>query len=135
MCAPRKDNILTLTRCAKNIISDFHKAPPKNDAEEEKLRIIEAAAAFIKYDIKRMQQQDDECNFLEIIESNANALEVIPVSLQIFLTKIIQAKCSINKIAPIGQAILQASRPRTINIILFRSDSVYSCTTCILRDS
>lgn len=160
MCAPGKDDIVTLTRCAKNIISDFHKAPPKNDTEEEKLRIIKAATAFKKYDIKQMQQQDDEYNFLESIENDTNALEVIPVSLQIFLNKIILAKCSINKIAPIGQAIIQASPPRTIiaplqvfdeqnlsqfnnndiyhnliDIILFRSDSVYSCTTCILQDS
>ena len=109
-----KDDIVTLTRCAKKILSDFHTAPKRGNTKEEKLRIIEAAAEFIQNDIKRIPQRLDEYNFLENIESNANTLEFIPVSLQVYLNRIILSKSSINKIAPIGQAMIQASRPRTI---------------------
>ncbi|KAK7111652.1 hypothetical protein V1264_011253 [Littorina saxatilis] len=110
-----KSNVVTFRTTAKSILHDFYNSPKTNDDESEKLKLVKAAAALIKNEIKAASATTNkEYPTSEDISSGAYNLDFVPQSLQLFLRLIFSEKDADNKIASVGQAIVQAARPRVV---------------------
>jgi len=107
-----KQNVVTFHTTASNILHNFHQQTMQ-DKKDEKTHIIEAAAKFIKQDIKDLDQTRNTYPTAAEI-STETALEFVPPSLQQLLNTIFCGKDRSTKIASIGQAIMQATRPRIL---------------------
>ena len=59
-CTDGKSNIVTLRDTAFLIFQDFHALPKSEDLEEEKLRLLKAAAKLIRQDIKSIVKLTNE---------------------------------------------------------------------------
>ncbi|KAK7111326.1 hypothetical protein V1264_010980 [Littorina saxatilis] len=110
-----KSNVVTFRTTAKSILHDFYNSPKTNDDESEKLKLVKAAAALIKNEIKAASATTNkEYPTSEDISSGAYNLDFVLQSLQLFLRLIFSEKDADNKIASVGQAIVQAARPRVV---------------------
>ena len=106
-----KPNVVTFRSTVTNIVHDFHAKPKNVDLEAEKLNIIRTASRLIKSDIKLIKTSNDINPLIETeAEMNANFL---PQTLKLLLEGILASKDDV-KVASIGQAIIQAARPRVI---------------------
>lgn len=106
-----KPNVATFRSTVANILHDFHAQPKNFDLETEKLNIIRTASKLIKSDIKLIKTSNDIYPLIETeAETNANFL---PQTLKLFLEGLLASKDDV-KVASIGQAIIQAARPRVI---------------------
>ena len=108
-----KPNVVTFRHTASSIISDFYSIPNNNDLESEKIHIIETAAKLLKSDIKLLKQSCDTYPDSTQI-SVEEALIFLPNSLQVLLEDLFAGKDSKKKVGSIGQAIIQATRPRVL---------------------
>jgi hypothetical protein len=107
-------NIVTFRSTASTILQDFHKHPQNETCDEEKNRIIQTAAKLIKNDIKSLHQsQDTYPSFHEMASMDKNKT-FLPESLCMLLQNMFASKDSDIKVTSIGQAIIQAARPRVI---------------------
>ena len=107
-----KQNVVTFHTTAARILHDFHSKKSQN-TKNEKVQIIETAAKLLKQDIKDIEQNR------EMYSSSADlspqtALQFLPSSLHRFLDVMIHGQDSTRKISSLGQAIIQAVRPRVI---------------------
>ena len=84
------------------------------DPEQEKAQIIKTAAQLIKHDIKTIKQSKDVYPSNAEMASSKAALEYIPDCLNAFMKIMFAGKDVDVKLASIGQAILQATRPRVL---------------------
>jgi len=107
-----KANIVTFTTTASKIIHDFFSLPKSDDTETEKAKIIETAAKLIKSDIKNVSIPTDVFPSPGDINSSEVGNTFIPGSLQSLLKTLFVGKDTLIKQAAIGQAIMQAVRPR-----------------------
>ena len=82
-----KSNVVTLRTSAKNILRDFYDTPKSNDPEQEKDRIIAAAAELICSDIKSMPASRITYPTSEDIASERSNLDYLPTSLLNLLDK------------------------------------------------
>ncbi|KAK3101064.1 hypothetical protein FSP39_000693 [Pinctada imbricata] len=82
------------------------------DSEEEKNRIILAAAKLIKSDIRSVPVEREYYPSTDTLSSGQKNLDFVPKGLQHFLRELIPE--SQLKMTSIGQAIMQASRPRSL---------------------
>ena len=106
-----KPNVVTFRSTVAHILHDFHAQPKNVDLETEKLNVIRTASRLIKSDIKLIKTSNDIYPLIETeAETNANFL---PQTLKLFLEGILASKDDV-KVASIGQAIIQAARPRVI---------------------
>ena len=87
--------------------------PNKDDEETHKKAIIATAAKLIKSGIKKMVKPLDEYPKTSELELNT-AYEYIPQSLRLILSSLFVGKDTRLKEAGIGQAIVQAVRPRMV---------------------
>ncbi len=110
-----KPNVVTFRHTASSIISDFHSQPKDIDQQSEKLRIIQAAAQLIKSEVKAVSQPKDVYPSLDDMSTTDKALSFLPESLFTLLNMVFVGKDTDRKIASIGQAIMQAIRPRVLN--------------------
>ena len=106
-----KQNVVTFRSTAKTILQEFYANPQNADSESEKMKIIETASKLIKNDIRTLEASNDEYP-LNIIATD-EAVAYLPLSLQQFLKLLFPGKHNI-KVASIGQAIMQATRPRVL---------------------
>ena len=110
-----KPDVITLQKNVSGILREFHAANRSNTDESEKERIISAAASLIFTDIKETAKQKGMVyptpNEIGSEEKNK---EFLPETLNLFLRKLIHSAKSSVKISAIGQAIMQACRPRTL---------------------
>ena len=105
-----KPNVVTFRSTVANILHDFHAQPKNVDLETEKLNIIRTAS-LIKSDIKLIKTLNDIYPLIETeAETNANFL---PQTLKLLLEGLLASKDGV-KVALVGQAIIQAARPRVI---------------------
>ena len=125
---------MTFREKTSKILRDYYNIPNKDDEEAHKRAIIETAAKFIKSDIKTCvtfakdkYPTTDELN----IES---ALRYIPPSLRCMLQNLLLGKDSSRREASIGQAIVQAVRPRCV-LAPYRLDLLSKCTIISDQDS
>jgi len=109
-----KKNVVTLWSAASSILQDFYASPKQTDPECEKHRIISTAAKFIKSDIKAMQQQKEVYPGSDEMSSVENATAFVPESLQILMKLLLTSNDTEVKLASLGQAIVQATRPRVL---------------------
>ena len=100
---PGKIQVVKFIQKASTVLHEFYHGKLKNqNPEEEKASLIKTAAKLIRDDIKLVQANLTEYpNFL-------------PESLKLFLISIISTSNSTLRIASLGQAIMQGSRPRGI---------------------
>ncbi|EFX81166.1 hypothetical protein DAPPUDRAFT_102733 [Daphnia pulex] len=110
-------DIICLSASTEKILHAFYLKSEKNklhSAEERKLRTMIEAAKIIIQDLKTINTNSELYDIFQKLESPKDALEFVPVSLQIFLTTIITAKSNQSKIASVAQSIMQLACPKTI---------------------
>jgi len=107
-------NVVTFQRTASSIINDFYCQPKKDDHEAEKVRIVETAAKLIKSDIKNLEVASKEYPSSDAMSSVEQAMGFITDLLKSFLKPLVTGVDVDLKLASIGQAIMQAVRPKAI---------------------
>lgn len=108
-----KPNVVTFHTTASKILYTFH-SQKDTDPEQEKANIIKTAAQLIMNDIKATKNSKDVYPSSVEMASSKAALEYIPDCLTTFLNIIFPGKDVDVKVASIGQAIIQAARPRVL---------------------
>ena len=110
-----KADVVMFTKQQDLIIRQFYKESREEDLEKEKLRLLKVARSLIMEDIACMENLYSTC-FPSMQDFNADnaMLEFVPYSLCFFLSGMINSSNESRHIAAIGQAILQASRPRSL---------------------
>ena len=111
--APGVPTVVTLKRTAATILRDFHSKPQNGSIEEEKMRTIQAAAAFLRADIKSLPSQTDEYPDISSIET-ADQHDFVPPTLVSFMECLVKGKDVKLKTNAICQCIVQSTRPKTI---------------------
>jgi len=109
-----KANVVTFRHIADIIINDFYAHPKDDNSQDEKLRIIQTAAKLLKSDMKMVSQPQDTYPQASEMSSTDEAISFVPESLCLLLRLLFVGKNTETKVASIGQAILQATRPRVI---------------------
>lgn len=107
-------SIVTLRDAASNILKKFYKSSKLDNIEEEKLRLVQTAAELIRSEIKSMECIGDTFPSTDDIASQKKNSEFIPDTLHLFLKTIFSEKQCERKRLAIGQAIIQAARPRSL---------------------
>jgi hypothetical protein len=107
-------DIVTFRHTSSRILRDYVNEMNKYDEEAHKKSIIETAAKLIRSDIKTSIKFSKD-NYPTTKEINLeSALEYIPDSLHMILKHLLMGNDKSRKIASIGQAIVQAVRPRSV---------------------
>ena len=114
MITVNNQNVVTFHSTAESIISEFYKQPKVDDFEVEKARIVKTAVKLITSDIKNLNASNTTYPCSGEMSSVDQALEFIPKLLQIFLENIFVGKDTSLKLASIGQAIIEAARPKAV---------------------
>ena len=107
-----KPNIVTFRSKAQEVLCDFYRQRDR-DSEKDKLRIIKAAARLIKDDIKGMKASYSNYPVMNDLKSETS-MNFLPESLRVLLTDIFVGKDVQFKVSSIGQAVMQAARPRVL---------------------
>ena len=108
------DNVVTFKQTAQSVINEFYWKPRQTSNEEEKERIIKTAAKLLKDDIKNIDVSSDFYPASTEMAEVEKALDFIPDTVKIFLRNMFVGQDVDLKIASIGQAIMQAVRPRVL---------------------
>ena len=109
-----KECVVSLRNTAGSILYEFHKYQNCDNPDEEMLRIIKTAARLIENDIKSIITPKDTYPSIDNISCDANAIDYIPLSLQLFMKTMYSSKGNDLKLASIGQSLMQAVCPRAI---------------------
>lgn len=116
-----KQHVVTFRRSVDSILNDFYtvndSTKKKNEQtdNEKKESILDAAAELLLTDIlSSIPNKTQDYSFFSSISSVEECLEFLPDSLRKFLEKIATGKKKMIKVASIGQAIMQAARPKSI---------------------
>ena len=109
-----KSSVVTLRDTATSILQDFYNRPKHQDFESEKRSIIKAAAKLLKSDIRSIPVSKENYPPPSDISSAEKNFGYVPESLQLLLQDIFSEKNTRLKISSIGQAIMQAARPRAL---------------------
>lgn len=107
-----KTNVVTFKRTAAIILHEYHMQSTQ-DPETEKNIIISTAAELIKSDIKSILP-DNQYYPVDDLCSLTAMLDYLPDSLKSFLGILLCAKNAQVKSASLGQALMQAVRPRIL---------------------
>ena len=113
-CIRGKANVVTFRSTAEKILKQFAQNKEK-DIEAEKLRLIKTAALLLFSDIKSMDASKENYPSSSDIASLDQNQAYLPPSLELFLSTILRNKkdCKL-KTASIGQALVQAARPKIL---------------------
>lgn len=112
-----KKNVVTFRQKASSIISEFYSQPRGTDLEAEKLRLIEATVKLIKSDIKSIVQSKDLYPTTLEMNSVQETSAFLPNTLRHFLDCLFVGKnkdVKALKVSSIGQALMQATRPKVL---------------------
>ena len=109
-----KTNVVTLRSTASTILHDFYSQNREEDSSADKLRLIAAAAELLKNDIKSVSHTKDYYESCSELSSVEEAISFLPDSLVLMLKTMFPSKDGQVKVASLGQAVMQATRPRTI---------------------
>ena len=109
-----KPNVVTFLSTANKILSNFYSNKKEDNSESEKLRLVETVGNIIKNDVKSIPVPDFREYPGEENMQKEQALSYLPESLCLLLRSIMTGKDIDLKVASIGQAIMQAARPRVI---------------------
>ena len=92
----------------------FYEQSKDVDIELQKIRLIETAASVIFSEIKEKVPIWLENYPTVDSSSKKNSFNFVPPLLRLFLSTLFQGKDTNLRVASIGQAIIQASRPRAV---------------------
>ncbi|KAI3379074.1 hypothetical protein SNEBB_002215 [Seison nebaliae] len=107
-------NIVTFREKTTKILREYYNSPREDDEEAQKRAILQTAAKLIKSDIKAtVTSLGDTYPTLGELKLVA-ALDHIPASLRFLLQHLFVGMDTSRKVAGIGQAVVQAVRPRAI---------------------
>ncbi|VDI00550.1 Hypothetical predicted protein [Mytilus galloprovincialis] len=109
-----KISVVTLRDTASCVLQEFYHRPTYQNPDDEKKAIIDAAAKLIKSDIRSLKGDKENYPLASDVSSLKSNLQYVPESLSYLLETMFAEKDSKMKIASIGQAIIQASRPRVL---------------------
>eukprot|EP00795_Rhopilema_esculentum_P015939 gene15939-biopygen5325 len=109
-----RTDVVTMRPFAAKILQKFYNEPKKEDVKEEEMRVVKTAATCLKNAIKSCPTSKEYYASNSDISSMENAMSYLPESLILLLDTILVGKDKKSKIASIGQAIMQAARPRTL---------------------
>ena len=109
-----KTNVVTLRSTASTILHDFYGQNREEDSSADKLRLIAAAAELLKNDIKSVSHTKDYYASCSALSSVEEAISFLPDSLILMLKTMFPSKDGQVKVASLGQAVMQATRPRTM---------------------
>ena len=109
-----KPNVITFRHTANEILHEFHQSNKKSDPDAEKIKIIETAGKIIKDEIKSVATSPLHYPIYSDLTSVDECVNYLPETLRVLLGIIIAGKDTIFKVASIGQAIMQACRPRVL---------------------
>lgn len=102
--------MVTFQKTVTSILHEFHEGSKKDDKDKD--RLIMAAAELLKTDIRSVEQENNFYpNSIEM-SSLQKTLEYVPQSLQLFLHTLFTGKDKDLKVSSLGQAMMQATRPR-----------------------
>lgn len=104
---------VTLRKTARKVIQEFYNDDSIRNPEIEKKKIILAAVQLIKEDCKNSSNLNKK-DCYELSLNPENAVDDLPNSIKLFLNELFAGSNIQKKVAFIGQAILQAVRPRAI---------------------
>lgn len=99
--------VVTLRDTANKIMQDFYHHSKFKDAEEEKLSILTTAAKLLKSERRSINVSKDVYPSASLISSLSENLNYIPKGL-------LAEKENHIKVSTIGQALMQATRPRCL---------------------
>ena len=107
-----KPSVVTFRNKASEVLHEFY-SQHDLDPDKNKQRIIETAAKLIKNDIKEVNTSHSVYPGVDEIGIE-ESMNFVPASLQLLLGNLFSGKNLQTKIASIGQAIMQATRPRVL---------------------
>ena len=109
------DDIVTMKEQTSNILRSYYQQKrQEGDEFSQKMTLIETAAKLIKSDIKsQIPSLTNEYPSSQTIKLDS-ALTFVPETLRILLSTLFVGTGSNRKVAAIGQAIIQAVRPRAV---------------------
>lgn len=93
-------------------MQDFYHNSKFKDAEEERLSILTTAAKHLKSEIRSINVSTDVYPSASLISSLSENLNYIPKGLRTLLQGLLAEKENHIKVSSIGQALMQATRPR-----------------------
>jgi hypothetical protein len=108
------DHIVLRHEKSTKIIQNFYSATIKQSDKDKKNEIMKEVARLIKSDILSIPPNKKEFDLFHDLGTASDILSFIPQSLLNFLENIFTGKDIKRKIGAIGQAIVQAVRPKTI---------------------
>ncbi|KAL5022622.1 hypothetical protein ScPMuIL_001777 [Solemya velum] len=108
-----KSNVVTFRGVASTMLHNFYNQK-KTDTQAEKMRLIKTAAQLIKSDIKSIVQDKNVYPSSLDITDTETVTEYLPESLTFLLRMLFVGKDKDLKVGSIGQAIMQAARPRVL---------------------
>jgi len=109
-----KENVVTFRHRASAIIHEFHQMPKETSSEAEKMRLIKTAAKLITSDVKSVEQSIDMYPGSTEMSSTEEAMSFLPESLKLLLQTLFVGRDADRKVGSLGQAIMQAIRPRVL---------------------
>lgn len=107
-------DVVALRENASKILFSFHHTEKCKSEEAEKERIIQTAARLIKADIKALSHDKSTYPSISNISSCDANNEFLPHSVDMFLKSLLPLSDGPLKVASIGQAIIQATRSKTL---------------------
>ena len=110
-----KLNVVTFRTTARVVLQEYYnKQQQENDTTEEKIKLVQTAAKLIKEDIKTIETSNDVYPCVDDLQSQEAGIKYLPDTLQVLLEGLFPEKKNGVKVASIGQAIMQATRPRVL---------------------
>ena len=110
-----KPIVVTMKTTAKAVLQDYYDTQNKEtNTNEEKIRFVKAAAKLIKQDIKEIELSNESYPNVDDIESPEAAIRILPDTLRLLLEELFVGTKTQAKVAAIGQALMQATRPRVM---------------------
>ena len=111
-----KPNVVTFRTTARVVLQDYYsnQQQQKKNTTEEKIKLVQAAANFIKEDIKAIETSHKVYPFCDDLKSQEASIKYLPDTLRVLLEGLFGGKKAGVKVASIGQAMMQATRPRVL---------------------
>ena len=109
-----KSNVVTFRNTAATILQDFYNSQQKPALSSEKIMLVQTASKLIMSDIKLAETENSCYPSCGDFESQDKCISFLPETLRKLLEVLIVGKGAKMKIASIGQAIMQAARPRVL---------------------
>jgi hypothetical protein len=115
-----KPNVVTFRTTARVVLHEYHKQQQQQEetTTEKKMKLVRAAARLIKEDIKAIKTSHEVYPSCDDLESQKAGVEFLPDTLKALLEELFSGKKTGVEVASIGQAIVQATRPKVLLAML-----------------